>query len=199
MHKFLLIFSALLFLPASHLHAEYAQKPIPSQLEELPEEIPQEVLEKLVPEQAKARVDQKQINHPSTAQVIFNQQIIVPGIVFGTMGGIAFLILYFSYRKRRDLLNLVQDAIRSGHTLPNSFLESLENKKKPTADSDLRKAVLLMAVGPSASVILLILADDAQKGAASIGILPTLLGLAYLFLYKSSKKNNSSISSRIDE
>lgn len=187
------------------LSAVAADKPVGSE-EEIPgpeqsqllEQLPPDVLAKLSPEQI-AQIIKIRVQGPETlAQTIFDQEIIVPAIVFGSFAGIAFLFAYFSYRKRRDLLTLVQEAIKSGHPLPSSFLESLENRKRPTAESDLRKAVILIALGLSSIVIIYTVADVEQRGAAAVGILPLLVGIAYLFLWKSAKPEIAETIKRID-
>lgn len=153
---------------------------------------------KLSPAQISQIMERHDQRSQTLAELIFDKQIIVPGIVFGTFAGIAFLFAYFSYRKRRDLLNIVQEAIKSGHPLPGSFLESFENRKKPTAESDLRKAVILIALGLSSIVIIYAVADADQRGTAAVGILPFLMGIAYLFLWKSAKPDAGETIKRID-
>ncbi len=149
--------------------------------------------------EAHSKDDPKPDPRPSLAEVIFDQNIIVPAIIFGTFGLIAFLGMSYSYRKRKDVIQLVHEAIKSGQPLPDSFLESLENKRLPTPEADLRKAVLLIALGISAGVIIFTVADPSEKAAAALGILPTLLGLSYLYLWKNASKVRSKLSNRIDE
>jgi hypothetical protein len=160
--------------------------------------IPPEVLASLSGDDL-ADILQAQISRPKTAvEAIFDKQIIVPTMVFGSFAAIAFFIAYFSFRKRRELLLLVQDAIKSGHTLPDSFLESLEQKRKPTAEADLRKALILIALGLSSIVIVCIVADPMERKMASLGVLPLLVGFAYLFLYKNAQSKSSIALKRID-
>lgn len=149
--------------------------------------LPQEVINKLSPDEL-GRIVKMQLRKPhSLAELIFQEDILVPGIVFTSFAVMAFLLAYYSYRKRRDVIETVQAAIKSGQALPDSFIEALENKKKPTRETDLRKAVLLLALGLSAIIILLCVAPAEQKGTAALGILPTLLGCAYLLLWKTSQ------------
>ncbi len=152
--------------------------------------MPPEVIQKLDAAQI-ADILERQASAPkSTAEIVFNEEFLVPGIVFASLTAISFLILYFSFRKRRETLETVRAAIQSGQTLPASFLEALESKSKPTPDSDLRKAVLLIAVGLSGVFVLASLADEEASRAWSIGLVPTLLGVGYLFLWRQSLKRN---------
>lgn len=154
-------------------------------------QIPKEVLDRIPADDLVDLLHKEARTPKSVPEVIFDKQIIVPGLVFGSFVVIAFSFAYFSYRKRRELFLLVQEAIKSGHALPESFLESLEQKKKPTADSDLRKAVILIAFGISSIVILGTVASE--RALAALGILPLLLGLAYLLLWKWSKPRDSAL------
>jgi hypothetical protein len=150
--------------------------------------MPPEVIQKLDSKQI-ADILQRQVSTPkSTAQIIFNESFLIPGIVFGSMTLVSFFMLYFSYRKRRDMLDTVRTAIQSGQTLPASFLEALDSKAKPSPDSDLRKAVLLIALGLSGMTVLATVAGEEAGRAWSIGLVPTLLGIGYLFLWKQSQK-----------
>jgi hypothetical protein len=150
--------------------------------------LPQDVLNKLEPHQIVDLLQSKATAPKSTAEIIFNESFLIPGIVFGSMTIVSFFMLYFSYRKRRDMLDTVRTAIQSGQTLPASFLEALESKAKPSPDSDLRKAVLLIALGLSGMTVLATVAGEEAGRAWSIGLVPTLLGIGYLFLWKQSQK-----------
>jgi hypothetical protein len=169
-------------------------EPTPSENKGAPEVVllgntplPPDVLNKLEPHQIVEILERQVATPKSTSEVIFNESFLIPGIVFGSMTIVSFFILYFSYRKRRDMLDTVRTAIQSGQTLPASFLEALDSKSKPSPDSDLRKAVLLIALGLSGMTVLA--SVGAQAGRAwSIGLVPTLLGIGYLFLWKQSQK-----------
>jgi hypothetical protein len=150
--------------------------------------VPADVLNKLEPHQIAEILESQTTQPKSTAQIIFNEAFLIPAIVFGSMTIVSFFILYFSYRKRRDMLDTVRTAIQSGQTLPASFLEALDSKSKPRPDSDLRKAVLLIALGLSGMTVLATLANQQAGRAWSIGLVPTLLGIGYLFLWKQSQK-----------
>ncbi len=152
--------------------------------------LPPEVIQKLDATQIADILERQSSTPRSTAEIIFNESFLVPGIVFASLTAISYLILYFSFRKRRETLDTVRVAIQSGQTLPASFLEALESKSKPTPDSDLRKAVLLIAVGLSGMVVLASLAEEEASRAWSIGLVPTLLGVGYLFLWRQSLKRN---------
>jgi hypothetical protein len=153
--------------------------------------IPPEVLSRMGSDDIADLLHMQMRKPESAVEVIFNKQIIVPGMVFGSFVLMVFFIAYYSYRKRRELMLLVHESIKSGHPLPASFLESLEYKKKPTADSDLRKSMILIALGLSSIVIIFFVADANDKPMAALGILPFLVGLAYLFLWKNAQPSSA--------
>ncbi|RYZ50978.1 MAG: hypothetical protein EOP07_22100 [Proteobacteria bacterium] len=149
--------------------------------------IPPEILSRMSTDDISDIMHMQMKKPESAIEVIFNKQIIVPGMVFGSFVAMVFFIAYYSYRKRKELMLLVHESIKSGHPLPATFLESLEYKKKPTADSDLRKSLILIALGLSSIVIIFFVADAHDKPMAAVGILPFLIGLAYLFLWKNAQ------------
>jgi len=170
-------------------------EPAPSENKDLPDVVllgktplPPDVLNKLEPHQIVEILGRQSATPRSTTEVIFNESFLIPGIVFGSMTIVSFFILYFSYRKRRDMLDTVRTAIQSGQTLPASFPEALESKTKPSPDCDLRRAVLLIALGLSGMTVLATVAGEEAGRAWSIGLVPTLLGIGYLFLWKQSQK-----------
>lgn len=160
--------------------------------------IPPEVLSHMTADDISDLVHMQMRKPESAIEVIFNKQIIVPGMVFGSFVAMVFFIAYYSYRKRRELMLLVHESIKSGRPLPASFLESLETKKKPTAEADLRKSLILIALGLSSIVIIFFVADANDKSMAAVGILPFLVGLAYLFLWKNAQPKDVNSSKRID-
>jgi hypothetical protein len=145
--------------------------------------LPVEVVKKLDAKQL-ADILERQAMAPKAP---LDEAFLVPAIVFGSFTIVSFFVLYYSFRKRREMLDTVRTAIQSGQTLPASFLEALESKPRPTPDADLRKAILLMALGLSGMGVLAALTDDGVR-AWSIGLVPTLLGVGYLFLWRQSQK-----------
>jgi len=155
-------------------------------------QVPAELVKKLDAKQLAEILERQAMTPKSTVQHIFNEEILIPAIVFSSITLVSFLMIYYSFRKRREMLDTVRTAIQSGQTLPPSFLEALESRPKPTADSDLRKAVLLIAVGLSGMGVLAALtqSDDEAGRVWAIGLVPTLLGIGYLFLWRQSQKRS---------
>jgi hypothetical protein len=145
------------------------------------------------------KLDKRQIadilEHPagkprSAVYLMDHAALLIPAMVFGSLTLVTFFIVYFSYRKRRDTLDAMRTLIQSGQNLPASVWETLTPQSTAPADSDLRKAVLLLALGCSMMLVLAALADEEAGPAWSIGLVPALLGLAYLFLWWQSWKRS---------
>ena len=121
----------------------------------------------------------------------FSEDILVPFVVFGSIVMIVFICVYVPYRKSRDVQETVRLMIRENKEIPVGFFESLQTKKLPTAETDLRKGILLSCFGIAASILILFANPESSRdGSWALGILPFLVGLGYLGLWRfnSSKK-----------
>ena len=128
--------------------------------------------------------------HP-TPESPFSEDILVPFVVFGSIVVIVFICLYLPYRKSRDVQETVRLMIRENKQIPDGFFESLQTKKLPTAETDLRKGILLSCFGIASSLLILFAnPESSHDGSWAIGILPFLVGLGYLGLWRfnSAKK-----------
>ncbi|HYX38191.1 MAG TPA: DUF6249 domain-containing protein [Oligoflexus sp.] len=157
--------------------------------------LPNEVIKKLDAQQLAEIVEAQAEAQRNRHRAGFGEEVVAPALFFISLTIISFLLIYFSFRKRREVLDTVRVAIQSGQTLPASFLEALESKPKPSPDSDLRKAILLLALGLSAIGVFLSIPDADANQLWTIGLLPTLLGLGYLFLWRLSQKRQRAGSS----
>ncbi|MCY4156829.1 MAG: DUF6249 domain-containing protein [Gammaproteobacteria bacterium] len=103
------------------------------------------------------------------------------------LGGIIGLITYYRFRRRRDVQETIRIAIEKGQELPTEFLETIstpEKEAKPRKDQDLRRGVVLIAVGLGiASFGLLVGEDDAVGPLMGIGSIPFLIGAGLTALW----------------
>lgn len=106
--------------------------------------------------------------------------ILVPLFFFIFVLGIVGASLYFSFRKERQRQETLRLMVEKGTVIPPEMLVTPRQAK-----SDLRRGVLLIAVG--LGIIGLFGFTDPSNWA--IGLLPTLIGLGYLLVWKLERKN----------
>ena len=107
-------------------------------------------------------------------------------------GGIVGFVTYFRYRRRREVQETIRIAIEKGQELPTEFLETISSpKQEPKKDQDLRRGVVLTAVGLGIGAFgLLVGEDDAVGPLMGIGSIPLLIGLALTALWILRTRHN---------
>ncbi|RYZ88049.1 MAG: hypothetical protein EOP04_10245 [Proteobacteria bacterium] len=151
------------------------------------DKIPPEVLDKMTASDL-GDIIRMQLKKPQNlSEAIFDGDTIPAIMGFGSLAASAFFISYFSYRKRIELIRVAHDAAKGGHPLNDSFLEVLEGGIKISPQADLRKAVILIALGLSSITIIFFVSHPGERGVSALGILPLLLGCAYFYLWKTSR------------
>jgi hypothetical protein len=101
--------------------------------------------------------------------------------IFGTPVMIVAVILYFSFSKNRALHKTVRMMVEKGQPVPEALLN-------PTAPalrnpSDARRGIIWTMVGLGV-MIFFGAVNDWEGGAWSLGIIPFLIGLGYLLVWK---------------
>lgn len=116
---------------------------------------------------------------------MFDEGILVPIVLFLVIGGTLGVVEYFKYRRRRDLQGTIRAAIEKGQELPAEVLETISNpRKKPKKDQDLRRGVVLIAVGLGIGAFgYLVGEEDAIGPLMGIGSIPLLIGLGLTLLW----------------
>ena len=111
--------------------------------------------------------------------------IIVPTVTMLVIGGTIALITYYRFRRRREVQETIRVAIEKGQELPTEFLETISSpKKRPRKDHDLRRGVVLIAVGLGIGIFGVLVGDDDAVGPLmGIGSIPFLIGLALTALW----------------
>lgn len=114
-----------------------------------------------------------------------DEGILVPIVLFLVIGGTIAASEYFKYRKRRDLQVTIRAAIEKGQELPAEVLETISNPKtRPKKDHDLRRGIVLTAVGLGIGAFGLLVGDeDAVGPLMGIGSIPLLIGLGLTLLW----------------
>lgn len=118
--------------------------------------------------------------------------IIVPTVTMLVIGGTIALITYYRFRRRREVQETIRVAIEKGQELPTEFLETISSpKSRPKKDQDLRRGVVLVAVGLGIGAFgVLVGEEDAVGPLMGIGSIPFLIGLALTALWILRTRHN---------
>ena len=120
-------------------------------------------------------------------------EFVIPivAIVFMTIFGapvlIVGLILYFSFSRQRALHRTVRMMVEKGQPVPEALLNPPPAQRQR---SDVRRGVVLTMIGVGLMVFLAA-ANDWEGGAWTLGLIPFLIGVGYLLVWKlDTKKDN---------
>lgn len=133
---------------------------------------------------------------------------IVGTVFFWTFLAAVILVpIYLRHRDRSQMQETLRAALEKGQTLPTELVTALQNsvtaRTMPTREGDLRRAIVLIAVGLGLCGLgyglwygLMTVDDTAAYvtggSTAGVGAIPGLIGVAYLILWASkSKKPNA--------
>jgi hypothetical protein len=108
----------------------------------------------------------------------------IVAIVFATLFGAPVLvvaaIMFFSYLKSRSLHRTVRTMVEKGQEVPAALFAPPPVVR---ARSDMRRGVVLLMVG-FGLMIFFGAVNDWEGGAWSLGVIPFLIGLGYLLVWK---------------
>ena len=100
--------------------------------------------------------------------------------VFGTPVVIVGLIMYFSFSKSRAMHRTVRMMVEKGQPVPEALLNPPPVIRQR---SDLRRGVTLLMVG-TGLMIFFGACNDWEGGAWSLGMIPFLIGLGYILVWR---------------
>jgi hypothetical protein len=107
--------------------------------------------------------------------------------VFGAPVLIVGLILYFSFSRSRALHRTVRMMVEKGQPVPEALLNPPPAQRQR---SDVRRGVVLTMIGIGVTVFLGA-ASEWDGGAWTLGLIPFLIGVGYLLVWKlDAKKDN---------
>lgn len=109
----------------------------------------------------------------------------IVGIIFSTLFGapvlVVGLIMFFSFWKARSLHRTVRMMVEKGQPVPEALFATPHSPAR--ARSDMRRGVVLMMVGIGLMVFFGAV-NDWDGGAWAIGIIPFLIGVGYMLVWK---------------
>jgi hypothetical protein len=135
--------------------------------------------------------DLDRLDHGKSPDDLPAMVIPIVGIVFLTIFGapvlIVALILYFSFSRQRALHRTVRMMVEKGQPVPEALLNPPPAQRQR---SDVRRGVVLTMIGVGVTVFLGA-ASEWEGGAWTLGLIPLLIGVGYLLVWKlDTKKDN---------
>lgn len=108
----------------------------------------------------------------------------VPMVLFLAIAATFCVKYYFAHRSRQDVQATVRLALERGDPLTPDVLDRLVQAPAPQR-TDLRRGVVGIGLGIGLGVFGLVLGQpDAVRPMLAVGMVPLLLGLAYLVLWR---------------
>ena len=122
--------------------------------------------------------------------------VFIPIIMFIAIAVVLCVYFYLRHRTSEAVQKTVRTAIEQGQQLTPEILDRLgQVPKRRTSDnekSDLRRGVILISVGLGIAAFVALVHEEGTMGPAiGIGMLPFLVGVAYLGLWKLGKSDKS--------
>ena len=109
---------------------------------------------------------------------------LVPIVLFLAIALTYCVKYYFAHRTRQDVQSTVRVALERGDPLTPDLLDRLVQAPPPKR-TDLRRGVIGIGLGIGLGVFGLVVGEpDAVRPMLAVGMVPLLLGLAYLILWR---------------
>lgn len=109
---------------------------------------------------------------------------LVPIVLFLVIAITYCVKYYFAHRTRQDVQSTVRVALERGDPLTAELLDRLVQPPAPRR-TDLRRGVIGICLGIGLGVFGLVLGEpEAVRPMLAVGMVPLLLGLAYLMLWR---------------
>jgi Domain of unknown function (DUF6249) len=109
---------------------------------------------------------------------------LVPIVLFLAIALTYCVKYYFAHRTRQDVQSTVRVALERGDPLTPDLLDRLVQAPPPKR-TDLRRGVIGIVLGIGLGAFGLVVGEpDAVRPMLAVGVIPLLLGLAYLILWR---------------
>lgn len=119
-------------------------------------------------------------------------ELFIPMVLFAVFGLIMFAFFHFRHKTSSLEQKTLQLAIEKGTELtPQMIDRMIRPPRSPTMD--LRRGIILLACGVAIALFGLVLGEkDAARPLLAIAMLPAIVGLAYVMLWKLAARGQSS-------
>ncbi len=112
---------------------------------------------------------------------------LVPIVLFLAIALTFCVKYYFTHRNRKEMQDTVRMALERGQPLSPELLDRLGGQAPAPKRNDLRRGVVGICLGIGIGAFGMVLGDeDAVRPMLAIGLVPVLLGFAYLVLWRLS-------------
>ena len=128
----------------------------------------------------KAETSGKHHDSADVPEAVIPLVAIVFMTIFGAPVLIVGVIMYFGFSRNRMMHKTVRMMVEKGQPVPAALLNPPPQERKR---SDMRRGVVLMMVGIGL-VVFLGAVNEWEGGSWSIGIIPLLIGVGYLLVWK---------------
>lgn len=172
--------------PAAGVQA--AERAEPADLVELDaEELPKEVIDKLSPEQiGKILMEREITKRAAQSEERVGPEIMVPVSLFVALAVVIGLAIYFGHRRDANRQKTLQAMVEHGVQIPPELLVP-----PVRSDADLRRGLIFVGTGLGLMAMLGLL-PTGEVGVWSVGLIPVLIGVAYLIAWRIGSKRAAS-------
>lgn len=115
-------------------------------------------------------------------------EIVIPVVLFGSVVGVAWLIMFYSQKKRAEAFQTLRLAIEKGQEISPEAMAAMARLTPP--NRDLRLGIIFISIALACGALGLIIGSgegsdmhDALRPLLGIAVFPLFLGLAFLGLH----------------
>jgi hypothetical protein len=148
--------------------------------------MPPEMIEKLSPEQIISVLREREMRRPrySTRP----PDILATTLFFGSLVAMVLLAQIYATRRERIRQETARAMVDKGMDVPPDLIV-----KRTDASSDLRRGLVLVGAGLGLSLVFAVVRLNGQSGSGlwSIGLVPILMGIGYLVVWRIETRNTS--------
>lgn len=117
---------------------------------------------------------------------MWQEDIVIPVVMFGGMTIVACFFFWSRYRNRADAQQTIRMALDKGQELSPELIDSLGHPRAPK-DKDLRLAIIWLAIAAGLVLIGVVVPDggeEAFRGLLAGAAFPFVIGVAYLIMWR---------------
>lgn len=112
------------------------------------------------------------------------EDVLIPFIVFSSFAITFIAWLFFRHKTRVESQHTIRLALEKGNELSPEFIKQI-GEPEPPKDRDLRRGMIWIAIGISLALLAVgIPEDDATGPMLGSASFPTLIGVAYLIMWR---------------